>query len=192
MPIDFQGHVVWPYGLAGDIALALIPIVAFLILRFFSKLPKIGTETTLWHCLIISPFVLWIPNAAYAALEIKHLFVVDNVAENPDFWSYIVFGGVSLLGLFATIYLGQLVIDYYAKTAQEQKIYAFFLSFINGSGAYLGLLGFDSQDALNPNKYHQIVEKLPTSPDFMITAIVLAICLFVIFLLINHFRQPPL
>ena len=165
--ISFQGHAAWPYGLGGDVIFSLLPLLSICILRLFHLLPKIGKNISFWDAFLIYIHVLFIPNTIYAAFEIKHLFLVDNVADNPNLWSYLVFESISLLGLISAMTIARLVIAHYAKTSSEKRIYALGLGFINGFGVSAGLLDFNSWNALNPLNLVSIALGILLTPQYL-------------------------
>ena len=183
--LSFQGHVVWPYGLIGDIFLALLPIACFCIFKRYSFLPKIGRNMNLWDILSTYIFVLFIPNTIYAMFEIKHLLFIDNVADHPDIWSYIVFGGISLLGLITLVVITKLIIKQYAKNNHEKVFYSLSLSLICGFGVISGLLEFNSWEAFNPFILITIVNKILATPTYIHLTMVTVPILFLINLIIS-------
>lgn len=145
----FQGHIVWPGGLGGDFVLSLLPIIFFMVLRKFTLLPNIGKTMKFCDYLLAFVNIIFIPNSVYAIFEIKHLFRIDNIADNPNLWSYLIFGGICIVGIISSVVIARLIVRFYAKNKLEIFIYSFFLGMINGLGAAVGLvLNLNSWDIL--------------------------------------------
>ena len=177
--VFFQGHQVFPGGLFLDVLLSLWPFV-FLFLRRAHRLPKVGKGMFILDFLLIYLFVLIIPNSSYAFLEIKHLLLVDHVADIPNLASWLVFGGVSLIGLALTLIGNFLIVDHYAKNKKEIFWYYLFLSLIAGFGASVGLLDFSSYMGMLPTVLQQIFQSFLGNFPLIILALVTSLLIFLV------------
>jgi hypothetical protein len=180
MPSHFQGHGV--EELAFNILRA---IFAFVVAAKFT--PKIGRGMKILDWLGIWCLVVILPNTSYAFFEIKHLIFADGVADLPNIYSKLVFGGVALIGLLSTIYLTVHLVNHYAKNTTEVVLYLGSLSVINGFGATAGLLDFYSYQGFWPPNLIQIAAQIVSAPNYFAVATLASILFYAVSLI---FIQP--
>lgn len=138
----FQGHAIW--AILADIGWPLV----WLAMVKWGFLPKIGRGVRFQDWALLYILILLIPNSTYAMFEIKHLIFIDNVADNLNIWSFIVFGGVSLFGFLSALFGTKFLINLYAKSRSERLFYTIFLSLVLGFGGVVGLLDYASLVAI--------------------------------------------
>jgi len=175
--VSFQGHQVFPGGLFLDVLLSLWPLV-FLFLRQIHHLPKIGRGMSFVDYLLVYLFILFLPNSTYGFLEIKHLLVIDHIADSPNLASWLVFGGVSLFCLVCTLFGNALVVRHYAQSKKEIFIYYLGLSVIAGFGTAVGFLDYSSFAGLIPIIFFQIIMRLFSSPPLITLALGTSVLIF--------------
>lgn len=181
----FQGHQI--SSLVGEIVfLAWFLILIGLLVT--KKMPRIGRRMKIWDYFGVYIFTLLIPNSTYAILELRHLLIMtDHVADSPDIWSYLVFGGISLLGFVTNIYGVNLIVKHYARDQKEKIVYNIGLALICGLGVSVGLLNFSSFPAVFfPPALISVFFGLLTRPDLIVLSLIVAVFLFLCFL----FTQP--
>jgi hypothetical protein len=168
--VSFQGHHIFPDGLFLDVLLSLWSL-AFLLLKKYNLLPKIGRGMSFKDYFLIYIFILFIPNSTYGFFEIKHLIVIDHIADPPNTLSWLVFGGASALCLACTLIGNMLIVHHFARNKQEIFIYYSFLSLICGFGAVVGLLDFSSIEGLIPLVFPLICHEIIRSPSLIFLAL---------------------
>lgn len=162
----------------------IIPVIVLIKLK---KMPKIGRGMNRWDYFSVYVALLIIPNSTYAMLEVRHVLFVDHVADNPNFWTFLVFGGISLIGLLTTVYGTRLIIDYYAKSKIERLFYNTILSLACGFGAVAGLLNFISLPVvIFPPALLAIALELYEHPIFIALAMAITIFLFGVNLFVDY------
>jgi hypothetical protein len=174
--VVFQGHTV--VSLLGTLILTggfIIPVM----LQRMGLMPRIGRGMKIWDYLLVYFYCLWIPNTTYAFFEIRHLILVDRIAEILTPWSFVVFGGISLIGLLTTIWGIRAVVNYYAKSDKERIIYTLLLSLICSFGGVVGILQYTSLSAFFfPPILIGIGLNLIANPILIAVALVTAVFLF--------------
>ncbi len=184
----FQGHQI--VSLLGELIYAFWVIPLFILIKH-KLMPKIGHGMKIWDYFAIYAGLLFIPNSAYAMLEIRHLLLIDGVADNPNIWSFIVFGGIALIGLLTTLYGIRLIVDYYSKSKGERLIYNAFLSLSCGFGAVAGLLNFVSLPVIIfPPALISVAIGFRNHPSLISLAAFITIFLFIAFLCSDILIKP--
>lgn len=174
MNITFQGHGI--YHLLTDISWAMAAYIY--VIHFPKYLPKIGKYMNVFDVLKLWVLIMIIPNATYAFFEIKHLMFVDKVAEDPNLFSYIVFGGISLLGFISTYRIMTKLVSHYSANADQLLLYQSFFSLVLGFGSVAGLLDFNSYEGIFfPPIIVEIVASLYKNPGML--GLALLTCIFV-------------
>jgi hypothetical protein len=188
--VVFQGHQIFPGGLFLDVLFSLWPLV-FIFLKLTGHLPKIGKNMSLLDFFMVYLFILFIPNSTYGFLEIKHLLVLDHVADSPDIYSWLIFGGVSLFCLACTLIGNYLIVRHYAKSKKEIFIYYLVLGLSAGFGSAIGLLDFYSFAGLVPTLFPQIFQALFSIPALIHLALGVSALIFTIGYLTHRFVFKP-
>ena len=188
--ITFQGHQVFPGGLFIDVLSSLWPLI-FIVLNLTHHLPKIGKGMSFKDYLLVYLFILIIPNSTYGFLEIKHLLVLDHVADNPNIYSWLVFGGVALFCLVCTLVGNLLIVKHYAKSNREVFFYYLGLSLAAGFGSAVGLLDFYSFAGIIPTLLPQIFVRLFSCPPLVDLALGISFLIFAIGYLTHRFLFKP-
>lgn len=138
------GHSV--FWLVVDVELALQALILVLIFAWVLK-----KKHWLFTLLVGYVTLLYFPNAAYLVLEIRHLFLIDQVADAPEIGSVLVFGGLSLLGVIIATATNLTAISKIEVLRKNPKIAAGLLSFTAAFGTALGLKMLESLNGLfNP------------------------------------------
>lgn len=138
------GHSV--FWLVADVELALQALVLVLIFAWVLK-----KKHWLFTLLVGYVTLLYFPNAAYLILEIRHLFLIDQVADVPEIGAVIVFCGLSLLGVIIATATNLVAISKIDVLRKNPKVAAGFLSFTAAFGTALGLKMLESLPGLfNP------------------------------------------
>jgi hypothetical protein len=180
----FQGHQT--FALILDVLLAIVTIPSVMTIH-----PHVGRKMTFKDFLVLNYLIMLIPNAMYACFEIRHLLFIDNIADNPNTMSYLVFGSISLLGLFCAVGACRYILATYPKSQSERFYYMFVLSLINGFGATAGLLDFYSAPAYIFPPYALLaLWKILCQPNLILLATVTTILFFLFNLLIDLFSKP--
>jgi hypothetical protein len=163
--------------------------IFIIVLKKSELLPKIGKKIAKWEYLFIWLLVMFLPNTMYASYEIRHLILIDNIADNGTVHnlnnlSYLVFGGISLLGIITTIYLNVLLVRYYAKSNLEIFIYLTSLCFIQSFGSVAGLMDYFSVDGLffPPLVFH-ILWQIFITQRFLVISVISTVFMFMISLI---------
>ena len=189
MKLVFQGH-----GLVKLLIDLIWPILLVALIRYKSYwLPTRKPKVTLKDLFVIWVLLMCLPNATYAFFEIKHLILIDKVADNPNIYSYLVFAGIALTGLISTVYIHTFLIKNYAKTTNEIVFLIIFLSLLNGFGTTAGLLDFYSRQAIVfPPIIFMILKQIFTSPQYLSLAIMTTILFYatMVNLLQDHLKNP--
>ncbi len=175
----FQGHTI--SGLILDFQLALTsPIYVYWLGKVVesvkSKQSSRSGEPKRSILILAAGFfyVLLTPNATYAFLELKHLVIKDVIAQPINIWSVIVFGGLSLTGLIASMVCILATVKILRPTKKYQPASIIAVSLIQASGATLGELDVFSWDViLNPLKVLRGIETVMGSPNLMLFIAVL-------------------
>ncbi|HCQ30764.1 TPA: hypothetical protein DIU27_00065 [Candidatus Collierbacteria bacterium] len=184
----FQGHQI--PSLIGTVAMATFFLIP-LIFKWLNIMPKIGRGMKLWDYFWVYVYALLIPNSTYAFFEVRHLILNDNVADTLTLLSYVVFGGISLIGLLTTIWGIRLVVDYYSKSNMERLVYTSFLSIICSFGAVAGVLQFNSVPyILFPPALIVVVLHTMGHPFYVGVAIITTIFLLTLNLFMDLFLKP--
>lgn len=166
----FYGHNVLsfggvPYGLIPDLILALLPLVFLGMLRSRNKSKGCG-------CLYVPMwvlFILFLPNTTYLALEVRHLYVIDNIADTRDSVAFMAFVAIGTIGLFLNVVT--IINATYGRSAQ-----IIFLSFLSACGAVLGINSLNSYDAfLHPIKTVMVSLSVFTQSKWLLTTLVIFI-----------------
>lgn len=178
--VVFQGHQVFPGGLFVDLLQCFLPIVLFLFLQKIGQLPKIGRHMRFIDYLLCFSFLLFLPNTTYAFLEIKHLFVIDHIADTPSIMSWIVLGGVSIFGLVCTLLINWLIVRHYAQKTREVPQYYIGLSLIAGFGSVVGLMDLYSWQGCMPSVILKILHTFLLQPHLTIFALSLSLLIFLL------------
>ena len=185
----FQGHQV--IALIIDV---LLPLVTAISIRFLiGGHTQSGKRLMYWELPLIYIVILFLPNSVYAMLEIKHLLMVDSVADILNASSFIVFGGVSLFGYLVTLYQNILIAHFFTKTdLGHQKAY-FLLSALGGFGGVAGLLNFNSiQGILTPTILLQIGKAIFLHPSLILLSISISLFIFLSTVLVSRFYKPSI
>lgn len=172
----FQGHQV--LALAYDI---LIPILVLVAIVSLISLFRINKTTFRWIALAILLFlvVFWWPNSVYAVLEIKHLLLIDTVADNPDVMSFIVFGGISLFGYLLTIIGNRWIIQSLSHNDRLGLLLNIMLSTTGGFGGVAGLVNITSfQGSMSPGILIMFLKWILLNPGLLWLAVGLATLIF--------------
>ncbi|NCP46845.1 hypothetical protein GW844_00490 [bacterium] len=184
----FQGHQI--ASLLGTIVMTAWFILP-LILKDQKIMPKIGRGMKFWDYLWVYAYALLIPNSTYAFFELRHLVFIDHVADVLSLSSFVVFGGISLIGLLTTIWGIRLMVNYYAKSQAERAVYFLALSLSCGFGAVIGLLDFASFPAVFfPPALILATVILLGHPFLIRVALATATFLFLLNLLLDCFQKP--
>lgn len=183
----FQGHQI--LALLADVGLAIVWI--FILEKIIRYRTEISNKFTGWYILIGYYMVMMIPNSAYAMFELRHLIFIDNVADIPNIWSYIVFGGVSLIGFLSAIYGNRMIIDHLFKDSGGRNFGNLFLSLAQGFGGVAGLLDFYSiVGFIYPPILIQVAGAVFSSPPLIALALGAALLFFLTNFLIDRFSWP--
>lgn len=178
----FQGHGL--YDLLADLLLVLS--VVFFVYRFkkYNSLPHLGKQMNILSGLFIWFLFMALPNTMYAFFELKHLIFIDGIADNGivnnhNIYSYLIFGGISLTGLLATVYLNVLLVSHYAKNNSEMFFYLVLLCLVQCFGAVAGLMDNFSLDGLIfPPVIFRILWQIFNTPNLLATATLASIFLY--------------
>jgi hypothetical protein len=184
----FQGHqvvsLVWTMLFAGFF---LLPVVY----KKLKIMPKIGRGMKFWDYLLVYLYAILIPNSTYAFFELRHLIFIDLVADTLTPLSFLVFGGISLIGLLTTIWGIRLVVVHYAKSKNERLLYTLVLSLICSFGAVVGIMQYASTLAIVfPPVLILAGLHLLTHIHLIIVAFVTTVFLLVLNLLLDCFNKP--
>jgi hypothetical protein len=184
----FQGHQI--VSLAGTLLFAgffLLPI----IFKKLKIMPKIGRGMKFWDYVLVYLYAILIPNSTYAFFELRHLIFIDLVADTLTPLSFLVFGGISLIGLLTTIWGIRLVVDHYAKSKRERLLYTLVLSLICSFGAVVGVMQYASYLAMIfPPVLILAGLRLLLHPHLIVIALVTAGFLLILNLLLDHINKP--
>lgn len=182
----FQGHLV--VALFADIALAFLWIISVRSLE--PNFPKFGRGMGWWDLVVIYYFILMIPNSCYAMFELKHLLFIDTVADVPNIWSFIVFGGTALFGFFTSTYGCRLIMDKYSQRGFQRLLFNIALSLILGFGGVAGLMEYVSIMAFFPPVLIDILIQLLANPLLMKLALGTSLFFFVVNLITDYIFKP--
>lgn len=147
--LKIYGHGIFPVGLWTNIVLALC---SWIFADYFAK--AVGHWRSgagkIWQVLLWGlVFVCFLPNATYLFLELRHLILVDGIADDRCLGSVLFFTGISMLGLVcavATIVYGA---NRLAPLLGLNRILLMaVLSFLSSFGAVIGLLDIASTMAI--------------------------------------------
>lgn len=181
----FQGHLI--YALLCNVSWVILWIM---VLRMFG-FPKIGRGMKIKDWILLYLLVLLIPNSTYALFEIKHLLMIDTIADVPSLSSFIVFGGISLFGLVTAIWSSQLAANHYLKDSNRRWICHFVISLVLGFGGVVGLLNFESLVAfVFPPVLIFIAVELFKYQALIYLALGTALFFFLSNILIDRLRKP--
>ncbi len=183
----FQGHQV--LALVVDI---LWPLITVLSIKFLTRSHnRQSHKLVYWELPIIYIIILFLPNSVYAMLEMKHLLMIDSVADIPNIWSIAVFGGISLFGYLVTLYQNILIANFFTKTeAGHLKAFAL-LSIIGGFGGVAGLLNFNSYEGiLTPQVLLLITNMIFHHPVLIVLGISVSGFIFLSTVLVYRFQKP--
>lgn len=185
----FQGHRI--LAMLGNLALAdtvLLSIVLFVIVYKGYKNPllKLGILGVITFLVIF----FW-PNSAYLMLEVKHLVMVDTVADDPNLMSYLVFGGLSLIGFVLTVLGNRIMIDHLTDSKIARTTLNLILSLISGIGGVAGFLDLYSiQGILAPKLLAIFTLRILTSPPLAFLAIGVSLLLFMTNIFLDLKKKP--
>ncbi len=183
----FQGHQV--LALVVDI---FWPLITAISIRFLTKAhTRPNRRLMYWELPIIYIIILFLPNSVYAMLELKHLLMVDTVADIPNIWSFIVFGGISLFGYLVTLYQNILIANFFTKTKTgHMKAFAL-LSIVGGFGGVAGLLNFNSYEGiLTPQVLYLITKMIFHHPVLIVLGIGVSVFIFLSTVLVRRIQKP--
>jgi len=186
--VVFQGHqvvsLVWTLLFAGFF---LLPV----IFKKLKIMPKIGRGMKFWDYILVYLYAILIPNSTYAFFELRHLIFIDLVADTLTPWSFVVFGGISLIGLLTTIWGIRLVVNYYSKSKKERLVYTLVLSHVCSFGAVVGVMQYSSYLAMIfPPVLILAGLHLLTHIHLIVIACITAGFLLILNLLLDHFHKP--
>jgi hypothetical protein len=184
----FQGHQI--FALLANLILSLWSINVFLFIKL-GVMPKIGHGMKLWDYLWLYVILLFVPNSLYAMFELRHVLLIDHVADNPDVWSFLVFGGIAVFGFLSTVWGIRILLDYYAKSKQERLIYGLILSTVCGFGAIAGLLDYTSiTGVIFPPILINVAREFVLHPTLILFASVCTAILFIVNLSTDRLYKP--
>ena len=174
---QFQGH-----GITELFFNLFWPIFLLVLFWLFPRyLPNISWKSNLLDALKGWIILMILPNSTYAFFEIKHLFLFKESSPYPNLASYLVFGGISLIGLVTTLYLNVFLVRHYAKTSDQVLFALLFLSLANGFGAVVGLLDIYSYQAiLNPLILFGLSWKIVTTPYLLFISVLASLFIYVL------------
>ena len=140
---EFYGHGVFPRGIIPNVAAPLLTLAILAVFLWTQRTKRKKLRKVLSYL-----FFLFLPNAAYLFIEIRHILFQDNIADGNELGAVLVFSGLSLIGLLLAVSTTILAItnmEFLKKTPQRSIV---FLSFISIHGAALGLMGLTSVDGI--------------------------------------------
>jgi uncharacterized membrane protein len=171
---EFYGHRVPELVL--NIVLALAAFIPVMGLRLAYKQQRQVLGVISWAL-----YLLFAPNALYAALEIKHLVMIDRVADSLAPEALLVFGGISLIGWLATIVVIMVTTRIIPFLRNRPYLGILLLSLHQAAGASIGLLDVSSWDVfMNPMVLHKAIYRFARSETRVLLAFVLGGLLYVI------------
>lgn len=185
----FQGHEV--LALIYNVLLSILWVAVAIWAIKFSLMPRVGKRMRIGDYLLLYTFILVMPYSTYAFFEIKHLLWIDKIAEIPDIWSFLIFGGISLIGLFSAVYGTRLIVSYYSKEKRKRLLYFALLSLAHGFGAVIGLLDFTVLDGFYPPRFLLITNDLLERPLLIVLATVTSLYLFTLYFILDLFPKTP-
>jgi hypothetical protein len=162
--LNFQGH-----GLIDLFYDIICPLITLIFLwKFRWLLPKIGKDSSVWDVIFVGIIFLFLPNNYYAFFEAKHLLIESQALQSPTALSFLVYGSISVLGLYSTVYSTVVLVGHYAKNTTQVLIGLLILCFANGFGVALGLLDLYSWQAVtNPALTFHTVMAVFNTPEYL-------------------------
>lgn len=99
--------------------------------------------------LLLWPTLIYMPNAAYEGFEIRHIFLVDNVADNLESPAIALFICIAMFGSTIAVAINLLAVRIPFALIQNHPVISHFgLSFFSALGTSFGYLDYNSIDAL--------------------------------------------
>lgn len=143
MPEKIYGH-----SMAGMILNLILPLVALTALITLSLASRIRNKKVriAVEALSFGIFLLFLPNATYLSLELRHLQVGDRVLEDFNVMGILFFSGIVVLGWFEQVFLILAVVQWWRPLRKLQIVWMGVLSFLTTWGSVIGVERVNSVD----------------------------------------------